>query len=172
VPSEVNTAEANWLILYTKPRFEKKVALRLQEIGVAFYLPLHKTLKQWSDRRKWVEEPLFKSYVFVKHEPTRYFDVLNIPGAVKFIHFSGELATIRSSKIHEIKLLLSNFSDVDVVSMEHVEPSDNVRVIAGPLQGLKGKALAYKGKQVLAVEVEHIGQSLVIQLPVKYLEKI
>ena len=172
MPSEVNTAEANWLILYTKPRFEKKVALRLQEIGVAFYLPLHKTLKQWSDRRKWVEEPLFKSYVFVKHEPTRYFDVLNIPGAVKFIHFSGELATIRSSKIHEIKLLLSNFSDVDVVSMEHVEPSDNVRVIAGPLQGLKGKALAYKGKQVLAVEVEHIGQSLVIQLPVKYLEKI
>lgn len=172
MPSEVNTNDATWLILYTKPRFEKKVALRLQEMGVAYFLPLHKTLKQWSDRRKWVEEPLFKSYLFVKHTPARYYDVLNIPGSVKFIHFNGELATIRASKIDEIKLLLSNFSDVDVVQMQHVEPADEVRVIAGPLQGLKGKALAYKGKQVLAVEVEHIGQSLIVQLPLKYLEKI
>ena len=172
MPSEVNPAEAAWLILYTKPRFEKKVALRLEELGVEYFLPLHKTLKQWSDRRKWVEEPLFKSYLFVKHAPAQYFDVLNIPGSVKFIHFSGELATIRASKIDEIKLLLSHFTDVDVVHMQQVEPADEVRVIAGPLQGLKGKAIAYKGKQVLAVEVEHIGQSLIVQLPVRYLEKV
>lgn len=172
MPSEVHTAEAPWLILYTKPRFEKKVAQKLEEMKMDYFLPLHKTLKQWSDRRKWVEEPLFKSYLFVKHHPAQYYDILNIPGSVKFIHFNGELASIRASKIDEIKLLLSHFSDVDVVQMQHVEPADEVRVIAGPLQGLKGKALEYKGKQVLAVEVEHIGQSLIVQLPVRYLEKV
>ena len=101
-----------------------------------------------------------------------YFTILNTLGAVKFIHFGGEIATIRAQKIEEIKLLLSNFSDVQILDMQNIALSDEVRVVAGPLQGMTGKAMQYKGKQVLAVEIEHIGQSMVVQLPLKYLEKV
>ncbi len=169
---KLQAAEAHWHILYTKPRFEKKVYSRLTEAGIDCYLPLHKTIKQWSDRRKWVEEPLFKSYLFVHTDMKNYYTILNTQGAVKFIHFGGEVATIRAKKIEEIKLLLSNFSDVEIVDMQDIAPADEVRVVAGPLQGMTGKAMQYKGKQVLAVEIEHIGQSMVVQLPLKYLEKV
>ncbi|MBC8342565.1 MAG: UpxY family transcription antiterminator, partial [Bacteroidetes bacterium] len=66
-----------WYAAYTKSRNEKKVSERLSEQAVEHYLPLHKILKQWSDRKKWVEEPVFKSYIFIKIGLDDYYDVLN-----------------------------------------------------------------------------------------------
>ena len=65
----------NWYVLYTKSRNEKLVAERLKEIGIETYCPVLKKVKQWSDRKKVVEEPLFKSYVFVRLEEHNRKDV-------------------------------------------------------------------------------------------------
>jgi len=73
---------AKWYAVYTKSRTEKKLTGRLNEKGIESYLPLRKTLKQWSDRKKIVEEPLISSYVFVNIQNSRYYDVLNTQGAV------------------------------------------------------------------------------------------
>ena len=60
--------DACWHVLYTKPRNEKKVAERLSGAGYTVYCPLQKVRRQWSDRVKVVEEPLFKGYLFIKIE--------------------------------------------------------------------------------------------------------
>jgi Transcription termination factor nusG len=59
-------AEKKWFVLYTKPRWEKKIHQLLDAKEIENYCPLNKVSKKWSDRMKIVEEPLFKSYVFVK----------------------------------------------------------------------------------------------------------
>ncbi|MEO6347821.1 MAG: transcription termination/antitermination NusG family protein, partial [Aquaticitalea sp.] len=40
----------NWYVVYTKPKWEKKVAEKLSEIGIECYCPLITQIKQWSDR--------------------------------------------------------------------------------------------------------------------------
>ena len=81
----------HWYAVYTKPRNEKKLAERLNGKGIEAYLPMRRTLKQWSDRKKMVDEPLISSYVFVNVLQEHYFEVLNTPGAVKYIWFCGSL---------------------------------------------------------------------------------
>ena len=78
----------NWLVAYTKPRHEKKSAEVLKSSGVDVFLPLQKQLKVWSDRKKWVESPLFPGYLFVNISDDDYFKVLNSYGIVKYIFFN------------------------------------------------------------------------------------
>ena len=74
-----------WYVLYTMPRNEKKVAQRLSEAGYIVYCPLQKVRRQWSDRTKVVEEPLFKSYLFIQIEDSRRDEVFSFPGTVRYI---------------------------------------------------------------------------------------
>jgi len=83
-----------WYAVYTRSRTEKQTQELLLRSGIEVYLPLVKNLKQWSDRKKWVEEPLFRSYLFVHISPAEYYDVLNIPGAVRYITFEGKAVAI------------------------------------------------------------------------------
>ena len=68
-----------WHALYVRSRSEKKVLSQLEDMGVQAYLPLISVVKQWSDRRVKVEEPLFKSYVFVYSDRKEYIPILNLP---------------------------------------------------------------------------------------------
>src|ERR1017187_6919584 len=103
----------NWYAVYTKPRSEKKLAMRLNEKSIEAYVPLRKTLKQWSDRKKMVEEPMISSYVFVNVSKENYFEVLNTPGAVRFIWFSGKPAIIPEKQIRNLKLLTGTNIEVE-----------------------------------------------------------
>ncbi|MBM3931167.1 MAG: antitermination protein NusG, partial [Sphingomonadales bacterium] len=80
-----NSKAPQWHVVYTLPRHEKKAARELELQGLEHWLPLHKVRKQWSDRRKWVEEPLFRSYLFVLVTPKTYFDILNTYGIVRYL---------------------------------------------------------------------------------------
>jgi hypothetical protein len=84
----------NWYALYAKPRAEKKLRDRLEEKGVITYLPLQKQLRQWSDRKKWVEEPIFRGYIFVKASEKDFQSILSTPGTVNFVRFGGKPATV------------------------------------------------------------------------------
>jgi transcriptional antiterminator RfaH len=93
----------SWYVLYTKPRNEKKVAERLSAAGYNVYCPLHKVKRQWSDRMKVVEEPLFKGYLFIQVEDKRRDEVFNYPGAVRYLFWLRCPALVRSCEIQTIK---------------------------------------------------------------------
>jgi transcription antitermination factor NusG len=96
-----------WYALYTNPRSEKRAHAELISKGIDSYLPLQRTLKQWSDRKKWVEEPLFRSYLFVYIPQNQYFEVLNTPGVVRYVTFEGKAVPIPPKQIEAIKYFLS-----------------------------------------------------------------
>ena len=76
-----------WHVVYTKPKWEKKVDLNFAQKGVESWCPTQKKERQWSDRKKIIEEPLFKSYVFVKTTKAEYNNVLSTMGVVRFLYF-------------------------------------------------------------------------------------
>ena len=159
-----------WYAVYTRSRFEKKVFSELQKKDIECYLPLQKRLKQWSDRKKWVEEPLFRSYVFVKIAESEYFEVLKIDGVIRYVTFERKAVPIRESQITILKQILSTGIDLEVVE-EHLQPGQAVEVIAGSLKGLKGYLVKYKGKQKVIVDIETIRHSIVLDINREFIKK-
>src|SRR3954452_20511264 len=98
-----------WFAVVTRPRWEKKIAKRLEEKGIEYYCPLNKVVKQWSDRKKVVLEPLFKSYVFIKVAEEKKWDIKKIPGILNYVYWLGKPAQIREEEIITIKKFLSEF---------------------------------------------------------------
>jgi transcriptional antiterminator RfaH len=129
-----------WYPLYTKSRTEKKISSALNQKGIETYLPLNKQLKQWSDRKKWTEEPLFKSYIFVKISGLEYNSVIQTPGVVRFIYFSGRLATIPEKQIEQLKKILEQDYQPEVCFTK-LEKGQTVKIIDGSLKGYEGEML-------------------------------
>ena len=159
-----NTESKKWYAIYTKSRNEKKLATNLKARGIEVYLPLLKTLKQWSDRKKWVEIPLFRSYLFVHILNKDYLEVLQTDGVVRFITFRKEKIPIPESQILAVKSYLEEDDPALLENLEYL-PGDRVEVNRGPLRGLLGILVEVKGKQRVMVEIESIGQKLILNLP-------
>ena len=160
-----------WYAVYVKSRTEKKVALELTYDGIDNYLPLVKRLKQWSDRKKWVEEPLFRSYIFVCIEQNDYFNVTQTQGVVKYISFEGKAVPIPDEQILAIKYYLEE-TDPEKIDSAKWSKGQKVEVISGSMVGLKGELIEVNGKNRLKVEIEAIGSSLLIYIPKSKLRKI
>ena len=161
----------NWYAIYVKSRSEKKAALELTQRGIQNYLPLKKVLKQWSDRKKWVEEPLFRSYLFVHIDQQEYFDVLQAAGVVKYITFEGQAVSIPPKQIDAIRYFLEE-KDFEETTFKDWKKGQSVEVVAGSLTGLTGKLIEFKGKHKLLVEIEAIGHSIHIQISKNQLRPI
>lgn len=160
-----------WFAVYTKARHEKKTSLELDRKGITNYCPLITTVKQWSDRKKKVKEPLFKSYIFVNVSEKEYYDAINTQGAVKYIAFGGKAAPIRDEEIENIKKLLDNNIDFSV-SSEPFEIGQHVEIEYGPLQGTKGEIVSYSGKKYLLLRIGNIAYSLLVKVPAAKLKSI
>ncbi|KRD07501.1 antitermination protein NusG [Flavobacterium sp. Root901] len=108
----------NWYVIYTKPKWEKKVAEKLTQIGIECYCPLITKVQQWSDRKKKVEMPLFNSYVFVQLPEIERNTVFQIAGVVRYLFWLGKPAIVRDEEINIIKnsLKSSNTADISVTS--------------------------------------------------------
>ncbi|MCK4662494.1 MAG: UpxY family transcription antiterminator [Bacteroidales bacterium] len=160
-----------WFAIYTKPRAEKKTYSKLTNKGIETYLPLQKTLKQWSDRKKWVEEPLFRSYIFVKVVEKEYLEVLKTNGVVYFVSFERKKVPVPDSQIQAIKRLLSNEIEFEVTT-EKYDINDSVEIIYGSLKGIQGTLIEYRGKRKVLIKVDSISQGLLIDIPLVSLRKI
>ena len=153
---------SKWYAVYTRPRWEKKVNRLLQEKGIESYCPLNKVRRKWSDRVKTVEEPLFKSYVFVKIEEKGRTDVRMTDGVINFVYWDGKKAIIKEKEIQTIKLFLEEHENVELVKIE-LKPEQRVRVIAGPMMDQEGKVLEVKNK-VAKVAIDSLGYVLVAHI--------
>ncbi len=155
--------EYNWYVVYTKPRNEKKVSQELDKQGIVHYLPLVKTLRQWSDRKKKVEIPLFNSYVFVFVSSKEYFSVLKVVGVVKFITFSGKAVTIPEKQIDAIKKTLQHELEMEATT-EIFKIGQKIEIIEGILAGINGEIITISGKNKFLLRIENIGYSLLITI--------
>jgi transcription antitermination factor NusG len=161
----------NWYALYTKPRWEKKVAKLLEEHGYENYCPLNKVTKQWSDRKKVVLEPIFKSYVFVKVDEKEKWEIRNINGVLNFVYWLGKPAIIREEEIDTIRKFLNEFSDVNVEQLNHLKVNATVRVKQGIMMNYQGLLIEVAGNKA-RVRIESMGMYLNANFEKKNLEVI
>ncbi|RTZ02911.1 UpxY family transcription antiterminator [Flavobacterium sp. RSP49] len=126
----------NWYVVYTKPKWEKKVAEQLQKIGVECYCPLVIQMRQWSDRKKKVEVPLFNSYVFVQLEDSKRNLVFQSVGAVRYLYWLGKPAIVRDEEIEVIKKWL-NTSDCVDLTVASYQIGETIQLESGPFADQK-----------------------------------
>ena len=162
--------ETYWYAVYTKPRWEKKVAKLLDEKGVMNYCPVNKVTKQWSDRRKVVLEPLFKSYVFVKIREDKKWDLKRIDGILNYVYWLGKPAVIRDEEIDTIRKFLNEFSDVEVIDIS-LSSNNKVRIKKGVLMNYEGLVIEVTGSLAL-VRIDSMGLQLSAKFDKTNLEKI
>ena len=163
-------ASYHWYAVYTKPRNEKKAFDRLTKDGFEVYLPLISRIKQWSDRKKKVEEPLFKSYLFVKVSNIEYYNILKDPATVRYICFEGKAAPIRNEDITNIKKFLLTDYEIETTS-ENIEPGTNIVITAGPMMGMKGELVEKARKKRVVIRLDIIGQNLLVHVPLQMVKK-
>ncbi len=152
-----------WYAVYTKSRWEKKVYRLLQEKNIESYCPLNKVYRKWSDRMKVVDEPLFKSYVFVRVTETEKVSVRMTNGVMNFVYWLGKPAIVKDKEIETIKLFLSDYEDVEVIPMT-LEPGQEVNILSGVLMGEKARVEKVK-KNYVIVTIKSLGYQLKARVP-------
>jgi transcription antitermination factor NusG len=148
-----------WLAVYTRPRWEKKVNQLLQEKGTESYCPLNKIKRKWSDRVKVIEEPLFKSYVFVKISDEERTQVRMTTGVVNFVYWNGKPAVIKEKEIAIIRRFLDEYENVEAEPMD-IKINERVKITTGPLMDREGKVLSVRHKTA-QVAIDSLGYMLV-----------
>jgi transcription antitermination factor NusG len=159
-----------WYAVHTRPRWEKKVASLLQDRGIENYCPLNKVIRQWSDRKKAVLEPLFKGYVFVQVAENAKWDLLQMNGIVNYVHWLGKPAKIRPEEIDTIRRFLNEFEEVEVTETS-IKVSSTVQVKQGVLMNYKGIILELHGNRA-KVKIESMGMQLSAFFDKKNLELV
>lgn len=160
--------EKHWHALYVRSRSEKKVLSQLEDQGYIAYLPLVTQMKQWSDRKKKVEEPLFKSYVFVFSSDKEYIPILNVYGVIKFVCFEKQAVIVPENQILAIKKFVSEFErgeEFKMLNSEDLKVGQKVRIINGPMKGLTGRLETIRNKRHLIVYIDVVGQSIPVHIP-------
>ena len=153
-----------WYAVYVKSRTEKKAEIELQIQEIETFLPLQRKLRQWSDRKKWVETPLISGYLFVKASRKEYDLILQSNYVVSYVRFEGKAAIVPDYQIEYLKLMLKQDSSEIEITREKLKPGQLIEVVAGPLIGLKGKLQKIKGKNKVAIELEQLGYSALVEI--------
>ncbi|MBW6490907.1 MAG: UpxY family transcription antiterminator [Lentimicrobium sp.] len=164
----VDSSQSFWYACYTKSRAEKVAAKELESMGIEHYLPLIKTSRRWSDRIKWVEVPLLKSYVFVKVSRENYLKVLSMNSLVRYVTFEGKAVPIPENQIASVRLLLNEGAELEVVS-EKLEPGESIMVQAGLFMGLLGELIEYRGRKKVLVRIGKLSESILVTIPLELL---
>ena len=162
--------EEKWYALYTKPRAEKLVFHRLIEMNIETFLPMQKTVRKWSDRKKIVEKPLLSSYVFVRTRGKFFPAIYQTTGVVKFISFEGQPVSIPQRQIDNLRLIINSDAEVEVTSGK-LEPGDFVEVVNGSLIGLTGELIKIGSRNRVVVRIDKLDQNLILKIPKAFLRK-
>jgi len=158
-----STLGYKWYPVYTNPRAEKKAHQALTDKGINAYLPLHRQLKQWSDRKKWVEEPFIKSYLFVNIIESEQAEVLMTKGISRFIYFSGKIASMPDRQIEDLKLLMASPYELEITE-DNLQAGEKITIKAGPLKGMIGEIIAYQSQKKLILRLDNLGCSIIVNV--------
>ena len=159
-----------WYALYTKPRWEKKIHTVLLRKKIECWCPLKKIEKQWKDRKKQIDEPVFKSYIFVKIDIKNRVEVLETDGVLNFVHYLGKPAVIRDEEIQIIKQYLSEKDAIlTLQSLQAFEETTKVLVTYGVFMDKVGTVIKKERKKIY-VKLQSLGQVMVVEFPIDYLK--
>ena len=161
---------AYWTAYYTKPRNEKKVAERLLSKGYDVYCPTRTVVKQWSDRKKKIKEPVFTSYIFAKVDELSRIEIAMNAGIVSNVFWLGKPVKIRTSEIEAIKSFLQEYPSAKI-EYKDFKTGDKIMINSGPFSGQNGSITRIKGNRA-HLSIASLGLELHAEVPLVHLEKV
>lgn len=169
-----NTNASSWLVVYTKPRSEKKMYKQLTNEGYETYLPLYCTIRQWSDRKKKVELPLINSVIFVKHN---FFDInslYNFPLVNGILKEYGQPAHVSEQEIINLQILTKEWNGelIECTETTNFQPGDSVEVIKGNFAGIIGELVSVNGKHRLVVQLKTLNVEFTVNIPKSHVKPL
>lgn len=167
-----NDDNPNWYAIFTKPRSEKKVYQRMLDQQIEAFLPLVKTVRQWSDRKKTIEIPLISSYVFVYLPEKDLYQTLPIQGTVNVLKHLGKPAKIRPVEIENLRILSGTGENHQISNSINLSSGDDVEVINGPFMGLIATCLREGKNHRVVVKIDSLGSCFNVNIPLSFLRKI
>lgn len=165
--------ERLWRVFYTFPRAEKKCEERLINQDIEAYLPKHTVVRQWSDRKKKVVEPLFRNYIFAHVDERQRLQALQTDGIVRCVTFQGKPAVVQDEVIENLRLALEKgdgFAVVEFVPRPKI--GTKVAVTEGPMKGLRGEVQEHRGQTHVLVSIPAIKQALKVNVPAAWVQKV
>ena len=163
--------DARWYALYLRSRYEKKVHTELQKKNVESFLPLVEEIHTWSDRKKKIQEPLFRGYIFIKTDLQNKASILMTDGVVRFVGLNNKPSSIPDQQIDWLRRIVAESIEMRL-EQRFLNIGKRVRVIAGPLIGVEGIVTRLQGVSRVVVSIAAIEQSVSMQMPANYLEII
>jgi transcriptional antiterminator RfaH len=164
-PGNIPGERRSWYVIYVKARHEKRAYSDLTAHGLESYLPMRKELHKWSDRKKWVEVPLFSSYVFVKALPREFGGVYLASGFVKFVATNGKPSIIPDNQVDGVRRIVEYYSsDVEVLDGSYY--GREAEVTSGPLAGLRGEIVELLNRKHFVIRIEGLDKLLSVSVPV------
>ena len=171
IKGENNQGEKLWYAIYVRSRHEKNVHSALLNKDIESFLPVKTVIRQWSDRKKKVEVPLFRGYVFIRIDIREdKFNILKTDGVVKFIGIGKNPSRIPDEQIHWMHIIVEK-SDT-VKNEKEIPIGQKVSVIAGPFKGLEGIVTRDGNQSRLVIVIESILNAVSVEISPDYLEKI
>ena len=162
----------HWYAIYTRSKAEKKVEIELGFLEIESYLPLITRYRQWSDRKKKVEEPLFRSYIFVHIHESQLYTVRNVPNVARFVSFEGKPTIVPDEQIKAIRYYLDEQEDREDIDTSIIHEGQLVRIKQGQMEGLIGRMVHYRNKHRLMVQIEAVGQVIALNIPRSKVEPV
>ena len=159
----MDEGEQKWIAAYTRARSERTVARQLQEKGLTSFVPLQRHLHKWSDRSKWVVQPLIPSYVFVLLSPAEHHQLFDIPGLVRVVMFNGRIAVIRPSEI-EFFRRTEQHPETEAIGMHMLQRGEQVEIVSGLFAGYSGSMERTENSCSVAVRIEELAYAVVVKV--------
>lgn len=151
IESQKVRSTKQWLVVYTRSRSEKKVDELLKRQGIDSYCPTIKVKKQWADRMKTLEVPLFNSYLFVHADVRTQFTIQQTYGVVHLVSHCGKVVTLEEQEVSRIRSIVSNYLDVEAVSLQSLKTGDRIKITEGSFADFNGEVSQIAGKTILMV---------------------
>ncbi|MDR2472420.1 MAG: UpxY family transcription antiterminator [Tannerella sp.] len=149
--------EKLWFALYTKPRAEKKTKEKLLEAGVETFLPLHLTPRVWSDRIKYVEMPLFPSYIFVRCREKELASVSAAKGISRIVYSCGKPAVVKANEIENIRTF------IELIKGRKLCTGEEVEILTGSMKKQVGN-ITRIGKKYLVLYIPFLPGPVVVDI--------
>jgi transcription antitermination factor NusG len=159
-----------WHALYTRHQHEKTIARLLAMKNFEVFLPLYGVVRQWKDRKKSLQLPLFPTYVFVRGGIERQLEILTTPGVYGWVGNEGRPVSIPREEIAAVRQVVE--SPLRIEPHPFLKCGDRVRVKYGPLAGLEGLLVRKKNQFQLVLSVEAMQRSAAVEVEGSEVERI
>ncbi len=153
-----------WLVIYTKSRHDEKVSAQLEKLGVPYFSPFYKSVRQWNDRKKTILLPLFPSYIFIRTDSkTTFYQILQLPGVVTYVKFGKEIAKVSNDVIENLKLVLAGGEDFEVTS-DYFSPGEQLKIDNGIFEGVSCEVVNHLSKRKILVRLQILNRNVLATL--------